>query len=488
MAFFRDTPIRRKLMTMILVTSGVVLLLTCAAFVGSEPLTFRRNAVQQLATFGEVIAAESTGALAFENQRDATEILAALKAERHIVAACLYDKEGKIFSRYPADASDAIFPPAPEPDGYRFADGRLVGFTPVVQLKGSDRFGTLYLSSDMGAMYERLRLYGGIALVVVVVASLVAMCFRAPCSAKSRSRFSRWRKPPRPVSDRHDYSVRAGKHGDDELGVLTDAFNHMLAQIQEQNEVLEKRVRERTAELEAANNELEAFCSSAGARSPHAVADHHGLCRRAARSAREHRIGRREAPHPDDSRWLGQMSELINDLLAFSKLGRQALSRQMVNLDRMCRDVFKDLESERGERRVEWRLQPLPPADGDPALLRVVFVNLLSNALKYSRPRDVAVIEIGVLPETSEGLPIYFVRDNGVGFDMRDAEKLFGVFQRLHHAHEFEGTGVGLATVRRIVDRHGGRIWAEAAPGAGRRSSSRWPREGMAWPVRVARR
>jgi light-regulated signal transduction histidine kinase (bacteriophytochrome) len=139
----------------------------------------------------------------------------------------------------------------------------------------------------------------------------------------------------------------------------------------------------------------------------------------------------------------------------------------MVDLDRLCRDVFNDLESERGARRVEWRLQPLPPADGDPALLRVVFVNLLSNALKYTRPRDAAVIEIGVRPREDEGAPIYFVRDNGVGFDMRDAEKLFGVFQRLHHAHEFEGTGVGLATVRRIVDRHGGRIWAEATPNAG---------------------
>ena len=231
--------------------------------------------------------------------------------------------------------------------------------------------------------------------------------------------------------------------------------------------MLEKRVRERTAELEAANNELEAFCSSAAhdLRTPLRTITGFAdvlLDPRAniapAEAQRHIRMIR------DGS---GQMSELISDMLAFSRLGRQALSRQLVDLDQLCRDVFKDLESEREGRHVELRLQPLPAADGDPALLRVVFVNLLSNALKYTRPRKVAVIEIGVAAEQGEGTPVYFVRDNGVGFDMRDAEKLFGVFQRLHHAHEFEGTGVGLATVRRIIDRHGGRIWVEGTPGGG---------------------
>src|SRR5437016_2386543 len=120
MARFQNTPIQRKLMTMILVTSGVVLVLTCVAFVSYELLTYRRTAIQQLSTLGEVIAAESTGAVAFENERDATEILAALKAERHIVAACLYDNRGRLFSRYPAAAPNTLFPAAPQADGYRF--------------------------------------------------------------------------------------------------------------------------------------------------------------------------------------------------------------------------------------------------------------------------------------------------------------------------------------------------------------------------------
>ncbi len=467
MALFKNTPIRQKLMTVILLTSGVVLLLTCATFIGYELLTYRRAAVRQLATLGEIIASESTGAVAFENQRDATEILAALKAEHHIVAACLYDNKGRVFSRYPAGAPDEVFPPAPLADGYRFVAGHLIGFTPVVQVKGSERFGTLYLSSDMEAMYERLRLYGGLALLVVLLASVVAYVLSRMLQGQISHPILELAHTAQAVSVRRDYSVRASKHGEDELGVLTDAFNHMLAQIQEQNEGLERRVRERTVELESANDELEAFGSSAA----------HDL-----RTPLRAIMGfadvlldpRAKIPAEEAQRYIRmirdgslQMGELINDLLAFSRLGRQALARQTVDLTRLCREVYKKLEPERGERPVELRLHTLPPADGDPALLRVVFVNLLSNALKYTRPRAAGLIEIGVTNEKDENVSVFFVRDNGVGFDMRDSGKLFGVFQRLHPAHEFEGTGVGLATVRRIIERHGGYIWAEAAPEIG---------------------
>ncbi len=454
-------------MTMVLVTSSVVLLLTCATFIGYELFAYRRAAIRQLATLGKIIAAESTGAVAFDNQHDATEILSALKAERHIVAACLYDRRGRVFSRYPAGAADAAFPPAPLTDGYRFSGGRLIGFTPLVQVEGSERFGTLFLSSDMDEMYERLRLYGGVALLVVLLASLVAYALSHPLQRQISHPIFTLVATARAVSERRDYSVRATKESDDELGVLTDAFNQMLAQIQEQNAFLEKRVRERTAELESANSELEAFCSSAA----------HDLRTplRAITGFAELLLDpRRQLAPADAQRYTrmiregsGQMSDLIQDLLAFSRLGRHELTRQTVDLAALCRDARKDLENETLHRRIDLRLASLPPAEGDAALLRLVFVNLLSNALKYTRPRDVAVIEIGVATAAGDTPPVYFVRDNGVGFDMRDAGKLFGVFQRLHHAHEFEGTGIGLATVRRIVDRHGGRIWAEAAPDRG---------------------
>jgi light-regulated signal transduction histidine kinase (bacteriophytochrome) len=153
---------------------------------------------------------------------------------------------------------------------------------------------------------------------------------------------------------------------------------------------------------------------------------------------------------------------LIDDLLAFSRLGRQLLGkRETVDMDRLVRGVVEDLRPEREGRRVEIQVAELTAGEGDRALLRQVWTNLLSNAFKYTRKREVAIVEVGSSVEG--GIVTYFVRDNGTGFDMRYAKKLFGVFQRLHRIEDFEGTGVGLAIVQRIVQRHGGRVWVEAA-------------------------
>jgi light-regulated signal transduction histidine kinase (bacteriophytochrome) len=155
-----------------------------------------------------------------------------------------------------------------------------------------------------------------------------------------------------------------------------------------------------------------------------------------------------------------QMGRLIDDLLALSHLGRQPLTRQPVAPAALVRQVLADLHSEQEGRHVDVSIGDLPVCQADPGLLRQVFLNLLSNALKFTRRREVAVVEIGCREE--KGPCVYFVRDNGVGFDMRYVHKLFGVFQRLHSAEEYEGTGVGLAIVQRIIHRHGGRVWAEA--------------------------
>lgn len=233
---FKDTPIQRKLMTILLLTSGAVLLLTCSAFFAYEFLTFRQTALRQLATQGEIIAANSTAALAFENEDDAKEILSALKAERHIVAACLYDNKGKLFSKYPADISDDTFPAAPEKDGYRLEFSYLAGFQPVVQ--GTKRLGTLYLKSDMGAMYERFRLYGLIVLLVIIGSFLLAYMLSRMLQDQISHPILALAETAKAISARRDYSVRATKLGNDELGLLTDAFNQMLTQIHEQDDAL----------------------------------------------------------------------------------------------------------------------------------------------------------------------------------------------------------------------------------------------------------
>jgi light-regulated signal transduction histidine kinase (bacteriophytochrome) len=155
------------------------------------------------------------------------------------------------------------------------------------------------------------------------------------------------------------------------------------------------------------------------------------------------------------------MGQLIDDLLAFSRMGRSEMHQDSVELDQLLKDTIRDLEMTTHGRHIDWRIAPLPRVVGDAAMLKLALSNLVGNAVKYTRPRDPAQIEIGCAGE-EHGRVILFVRDNGVGFDMQYVHKLFGVFQRLHRTDEFEGTGIGLATVRRIMARHGGSIRAES--------------------------
>ena len=155
-----------------------------------------------------------------------------------------------------------------------------------------------------------------------------------------------------------------------------------------------------------------------------------------------------------------QMAQLIDDLLNLGRVGRKQLSVEVTGLNSLVDEIRADLERSNPDRMIEWRVDTLPFVEADPGLMRQVFANLLANAVKFTRPRDPAVIEVGVTDH--DGERAVFVRDNGVGFSMKYADKLFGAFQRLHRSEDFEGTGVGLATVKRIIDKHGGRIWAKA--------------------------
>ncbi len=241
------------------------------------------------------------------------------------------------------------------------------------------------------------------------------------------------------------------------------------AQLREQVErhaiELEERVRERTAELQAANKELESFSYSVShdLRAPLRAID--GFSQALFEDYYE-KLDVQGKGYIDRIRAAcGRMAQLIDDLLSLSRVTRAEIRREEVDLSAMAHSIAEELRRTEPEREVEFAISPGLLARGDARLLHVVLQNLLSNAWKFTRKKAQARIELGVTEDN--GRPVYFVRDNGAGFDMAYADKLFGAFQRLHSAREFEGTGIGLATVQRIIHRHGGRVWAEAAVGKG---------------------
>jgi PAS domain S-box-containing protein len=247
------------------------------------------------------------------------------------------------------------------------------------------------------------------------------------------------------------------------LETLADAAARAIENVR-LYETLEQRVQDRTVRLEAANRELEGFSYSVS----------HDL-----RAPLRHLTGfvellnKRATGLDDKSRHYlqvitdaaSQMGRLIDDLLSFSRMGRAEMLRSPVDLRRILDEAVRDLAAESRGRNIRWDIGELPNVSGDPAMLKLVFVNLLSNAIKFTKPRESAEIAVG--SERNGHEFVVFVRDNGVGFDMKYADKLFNLFQRLHRPEEFEGTGVGLANVRRIIHRHGGRTWAEGATGQG---------------------
>ena len=480
---FQDRPIRRKLMMINLGTSSVVLLLTCAAFFAYELISFRKSAIDQLSSLGEIVAANSTAVLAFNNEHDATEILASLSAERSIVAACLYDQRGKLFARYPSEASETAFPGKPGIDGYRFETGGLSGFAPVVQVKGQ-RLGTLYLRSDMIALYDRLRLYGVIAVLVIAGASLVAYSL----SRKLQQQISRpilaLAETAKTVSDRRDYSVRAHKFGEDELGLLTDAFNRMLAQIEAQNGALRQANDDlrQTQQAIAQQERLRALGQMASGVA-HDINNAISPASLYVESLLEREPGlsdRARTYLTTIQRAIDDVARTVSRLREFYRQREPQLALAPVNLNELAAQVaeltraqWRDMAQQHGvaiEMKMDLAVD-LPIAMGVQSEIREALTNLIFNAVDAMPEGGTIGIRTRLTQEQASeaeaGTGSYAcveVSDSGTGMDEETKRRCLEPFFTTKGER---GTGLGLAMVYGTMRRHDARIEIDSTLGRG---------------------
>ncbi|MBV8501294.1 MAG: HAMP domain-containing protein [Paucibacter sp.] len=483
--------IRSKIALLILAAVCCALLVAGIALALYEVRDVRQQALRDLETQARILGRASAPALAFDDPRAVHENLQLLSDRPSIVAAAIYSARGKRMGEYHNAARlTTPVPSLPGAEGSRIDDGQLMIFQRVVE--GGEIVGTVYLNGRFD-LSERLRDYfgilGSVMVLSLVVTGLVSLWLQRAVTQPILAVAAAARR----VVERKDFSLRVNRTTEDEIGQLVNAFNDMLAELGEReqalqasrrsleqeieerhrvdeelrelNAQLEQHIARRTAELEAANKELESFSYSVShdLRTPlrgvvgfaDALLEDHGA-ELSEEAQRKLRIVHQEAL---------RMGRLISDLLAFSRLGRKALQTTQIDMDALARGAWEAVGKSDPELRTHLDVGRLPSAQGDASLLTQVWINLLSNAVKFSAKREHPLVKVSAITDGHEH--IYYVRDNGAGFNPKYQDKLFGVFQRLHDGKDYAGTGVGLALVQRIVLRHGGRVWAEGQPDQG---------------------
>ena len=478
---FRDLSIKRKLEGVILITSTVALLLACGTFVTYELIAYRRTMAQDLTTLADVLANNSTAALAFKNASDAQEILGALKKESRVVAAGLYDKAGHVLAGYMRIDAVEDLPAAPGPEGYRYTGGHLVLFRPVV-LNGNP-IGTIYVQADLRAMYARLRIYSTVAAIVVLAAMLVTLALSAQLQKIISNPILALTNTAKVVSDWKDYSVRAEPHGADEIGLLTKAFNQMLTSIEageaalrkandslveeigerrraeeelrKLNETLEQRVTERTAAAEAANRAKSEFLANMSHELRTPLNSVIGFANVLLKNRGKNLL-------PDDLTFLERIQAngkhllaLINQILDLTKIEARKVELEItpVALEPLIREILGQFEAQVRARSVKLVAElphPLAPLETDGAKLKQVLINLVDNAVKFTAKGSVTV---RVMAEAATGRPSRIdVIDTGVGIAKDKLALIFEAFRQADAstARIYGGTGLGLTISRAL--------------------------------------
>ena len=482
----QDVPIRRKLLVITVVTTAAALLLSGAGIVLADSFLFRGYLERDLSALARMTSDNSTAALQFEDPSAASEILHALRARSHMVAACIYRPNGTVLAQYIRTGAPDACPPKNTPEGIEFTKGGLVLSRPVLLL---DRpVGSLTLLYDLDEIGERMRLYGATVLLVLIAASLIAFVLSSRLRELIASPLAQLVQATEAVSRTGDYGIRARKVSGDELGVLVDAFNQMLTSIQSRDlellEALEAReealrqsrdARDQLAGLNAdlaqsneklgrSNEDLErfAFVASHDLQEPLRMITLFSqlLVRGHSGSATDESAGYVRNIVASARR----MRDLLSDLLAYTDIGSGSLdSAQPVDLNQTLGHVLENLKASIQESGAVISTGPLPALRAHEGHFVSLFQNLIANAIKY---RSGGRPEIRISYGRGNGWLRFAVRDNGIGIEPEYHTKIFVAFKRLH-GQNIAGTGIGLAICQRVVDRYRGKIWVESEAGKG---------------------
>jgi signal transduction histidine kinase len=474
MRFLGGLSIRNKLTAISTLSCLTALTSATVAYLVFDQETFRRNLERRIASEARIIGLNSVSSILFRDREAASETLGALRGEPAVSAAAILLPEGGApLASYGKPGAPGLDEGAASslPAGARHLGNSLLVAEPV-EFEGR-LLGTLVLRAELHELGERQRQFAAIAGIILLGSVALALGLSRLVEKTISAPILHLAETARIVSTGRDYSVRAAREGRDELSRLTTTFNEMLDEIQGQNLQLEearleleRRVESRTRDLAAANQELEAFSYSVShdLRAPLRAIDGFSRALLSSHAGQLDEQGRHYLARVRAG--TARMSQLIDDLLALSRISRHELVKRPTDVSRIAAQVAADLAARPAARAVDLVVQEGMAAAADPRLLTIVLENLMGNAWKFTSKVEGARVEVGQRRDGG-GPDTFYVRDNGAGFDMAYADKLFGAFQRLHGESEFEGTGIGLATVHRVVVRHGGRIWAEGEVGKG---------------------
>ncbi len=473
---FNDRPIRSKLMLLIMLSVLVSIILLGSVFVAYEFFSQRHNMEQEYGTTAKIIADRSQAALLFQDVAGLEENLSSLRVKEDILAGCLYGESG-LLAFFKANNAVLDCPETVQEGVRRFTAEHYLHSEAIVV--DGEPVGSLLLKVSLERLYTQLGFYVAMVLLFIsLIGSLAFFLSRYLQSYIARPLLN-LTSTANEVATTQNYDLTARRESGDEIGELVDAFNSMLVTIKAQNErimqntaELDLKVEEATQELgqsnkelAVANKELEAFSYSVShdLRSPLRAID--GFTR-ALEEDYADQLDDLASSYIHRARKAAQkMGELISTLLQLSRVSRKELEITALDFSALASSACQHLQDQEPQRKVSIVVHPEISAQADSLLLQVALDNLLSNAWKYSGNEAHATIEVGCRDE--QGVKVFFVRDNGAGFDKAYAGDLFTAFKRLHSDDEFEGTGIGLATVARAVHRHHGDIWATSEIGQG---------------------